>query len=80
MADNNFSKPGNPDSSKHNQTMQREQAKAEVSGGKSPEDVGRDKRREENSAIGGDARSQTGEPGRARSELDQDRTEPTGQR
>ena len=52
-----------------NETMQRERAKAEVSGERSGEG-----RNQEKSAIGGSsssqATSQTGEPGRARNEVD----------
>ena len=95
MADpnNNMNKPSNG-----NQTMQHEQAKASVSGeqrqpeqGKSGDDRTKgefDKSRQEKSAIGGgDTRSQTGEPGRARNELekgqpdtDKSRSETAGQR
>lgn len=68
-----------------NQTMQHEQAKSSVSGGQSGqrEQAGFDKDRNEKSAIGGgenrgeksgENRGQTGEPGRARSELDQDKS------
>lgn len=61
-----------------NQTMQHEKAKAEVSG-QSPDEKARlDKERQEKSAIGGGQQPQTGEPGRARNELDQDKS-PTGQ-
>lgn len=52
-----------------NQTLRHEQAKNEVSG------------RNEKSAIGGGDRSQTGEPGRARNELDEkNRNETAGSR
>lgn len=53
---------------RENQTMQHEQAKASVSPEKDRQDEKSklDKDRQEKSAIGG---SQTGEPGRARSEL-----------
>ena len=61
-----------------NETMQNEQAKASVAGDRKPEQANFDKNRpeqgREKSAIGGGEqqnRSQTGEPGRARSELDQ---------
>ena len=79
-------------SSNPNQTMRSEQAKAEVRGSGSDrqrEHGGMDKSRGEKSASGGgEHRSQTGEPGRARNELDQDksrdfdksRSEPAGQR
>lgn len=62
-----------PDQDKKlNQTMQHEQAKAEVSGNK--QDQSREK-----SAIGGaETGTQTGEPGRARNELDE-KTNPSGQ-
>ena len=85
-----------------NQTMQHEQAKATVAGNdRKTEQGGFDQNRSreqghsgEKSAIGGGKgqdqdRSQTGEPGRARSELDQDKSrsdfdkkpgETTGQR
>ena len=52
-----------------NQTMRHEQAKGQVSG-----------QRDEKSAIGGGQQSsQTGEPGRARNELDQERGQQGGQ-
>ena len=80
MADNNIkqNQGGNND---RNQTMQHEQAKASVSGkdnDRSP--TGEfDKNRQEKSAIGGgENRSQTGEPGRGRDELDDSRKETTG--
>lgn len=48
-----------------NQTMRHEQAEGQFSG-----------QRDEKSAIGGgESRSETGEPGRARNELDQDKTQ-----
>ena len=73
-----------------NQTMQHEQAKSSVGGDRRDDKSGFGKDRQEKSAIGGgDSGSQTGEPGRARSELDQDKnrgerdkkpSETTGQR
>ncbi len=93
MADPNMSNNSN-NSNNANQTMQREQAKAEVGGGsdRQREQGGMDKDREK-SAIGGQdksddmSKSDTGESGRARNELDQNRgeqdksrSEPTGQR
>lgn len=51
-----------------NQTMRHEQAKGEVSG-----------QRDEKGAIGGGNPSQTGEPGRARNELEEGRR-PTGKK
>ena len=90
MADNrNIDEQGNP-----NQTMQQERAKAEVSGQRQDErdklDQQRHQQRQEKSAIGGGQQptgqtgsqpaSQTGEPGRARNELDQNRSEPTGEK
>ena len=67
-------------SQNENQTLRHEQAKGEVSGGSE---------RGEKSAIGGgsDTSAKTGEPGRARNELDENKdqfdkskSEPTGQR
>ncbi|MBA3511294.1 hypothetical protein [Sphingomonas sp.] len=90
MADPNMNKNQN----QSNETMQGEQAKASVAGGRTPEqgksdedrrEQGRiDKEGREKSAIGGGEKgqgmgqssqgsSQTGEPGRSRSELDQGR-------
>ena len=59
----------------HNETLQQEKAKAEVSGQRQDErnrlDQQRHEQRREKSAIGnGDAGSRTGEPGSARNELD----------
>lgn len=72
MADPNMTQNS---SNTANQTMQREQAKAEVGGAGSSdrqrEQGGMDKSRDEKS---GETRSQTGEPGRARNELDQDKS------
>ena len=78
-----------PNMNKTNETMQREQAKSSVAGDRTPEQSKSDEdRREqsrldkegrEKSAIGGGEKgqagqgSQTGEPGRSRSELDQNR-------
>ena len=74
MADNNMNQnktneqPRNQADS--NQTMRHEQAKGQVSGQRD---------RDEKSAIGGGSdRSQTGEPGRARNELEGGNN-PTGQ-
>jgi hypothetical protein len=71
-----------------NQTMQHEQAKASVSGQQRQPEQGQaggdrqreqselDRNRQEKSAIGGgQSSSQTGEPGRARDELGQNRSE-----
>ena len=77
------------DNKSQNQTMQHEQAKASISGERQGEQSGFDKNRQseqgmdrsspEKSAIGGGENfSQTGEPGRARNELDdQSRTSET---
>ena len=74
MADPNMSN----DSSK-NQTAQSDQGRSEIGGGdRQREQGGLDKSRSEGSAIGGGDRSQTGEPGRARNELDQNKGQ-TGQ-
>ena len=72
----------------NNQTMKHEQAKASVSGNQSNSEFkgqtgnreqGSQNDQREKSAIGGETRSETGEPGRARSELDQNQKqgEPT---
>jgi hypothetical protein len=67
-----------------NQTLRAEQAKAEVSRQDQPEKAQTDEQRGEKSAIGGgqqptgQSHSQTGEPGRARDELSQNRSEPVG--
>ncbi len=67
-----------------NQTLRAEQAKAEVGRREQPEKARTDEQRHEKSAIGGgqqptgESRSQTGEPGRARDELSQNRSEPAG--
>jgi len=71
---------GNTMSSNQNQTLRHEQAKASVGGERSDEQSGMSKGSpettgEEKSAIGGGEtrdRSKTGEPGRARNELDPD--------
>jgi hypothetical protein len=89
MADNrNIDEQRNP-----NQTMQQERAKAEVSKHQDERDKldqQRHEQRQEKSAIGGSQQptgqtgsqpaSQTGEPGRARNELDQNRSEPASER
>lgn len=70
MADPNMTNSN----SNPNQTMRSEQAKAEVSGGDRQRKQGTDKNANEKSAIGGGGeRSQTGEQGRARNELDQNK-------
>ena len=69
----------------NNQTMRHEQAKSSV-GGNSPQGSDRsretgqfDKKSDDKSAVGGgETRSQTGEPGRARDELDQKNKESVG--
>ena len=67
MANPNMSNDGSK-----NQTIQSEQAKAEVGGGSSGGDRQREQGMDKNrSPIGGGERSQTGEPGRARNELDE---------
>ncbi|QDP18847.1 hypothetical protein [Sphingomonas xanthus] len=61
--------------------MQHEKAKAEVSGqGRQDERDKLDQERGQKGAIGSEARSQTGEPGRARDELDQNKREPASER
>lgn len=80
MADNKTNNPGMQGGTS-NQTLNQERAKAEVQGGRNQSETGQSDRNKEKSAIGGDdSRSQTGEPGRARNELDQDqgRKEPAG--
>ena len=72
-----------PQSTQPNQTMQHEKAKAEVSGQHRQDEQSKtDKERQEKGAIGGQPSTQTGEPGRARNELDQNKkqNEPTSQR
>ena len=62
-----------------NQTLRAEQAKAEVGRKHEDEKAKPDMERQGKSAIGGgQSSSQTGEPGRARDELGQDRKEPAG--
>ena len=73
-----------------NQPMQHEQAKASISGadGSSQSGMRPDQQREKSAIGGGDTRgqgsdserSETGEPGRARNELDESRTETSNQR
>ena len=66
-----------------NQTMQREQAKSEVSGGsdRMREQGGMDKKSEEKGAIGGQSKSDEMSKDKNSSEFDKNRTsEPTGQR
>jgi hypothetical protein len=63
-----------------NQTMQREQAKAEVSGNRQDERDKLDQERHQKSGIGGgQPSSQTGQAGTTRNELDQNKKEPAGQ-
>jgi hypothetical protein len=63
-----------------NQTMQQEKAKAEVGGHRQDERDKLDQERHKTGGIGSaETRSKTGEPGRARSEIDQNKKEPTGQ-
>lgn len=84
MADNKFN--NSQDKQNSNETMQREQARMEVSGDRMSEQKGGSDRQEK-SAIGGgqtsgqskDDRSQTGEPGRAPSELGENRNQTSGQ-
>lgn len=81
MADNNIKQNQGNDRNQPNQTMQHEQAKGSVSGQGSQSEQGQfDKNRQEKGVIGGgqpqgqskgENKSQTGEPGRARSELDE---------
>ena len=66
-----------------NQTMQRENAKSEVSGGsdRMREQGGMDKKSEEKSAIGGQSKSDDMSKDKSGSEFDKNRSsEPTGQR
>lgn len=75
MTSNNQSNP--------NQTMQREQAKAEVSGGgdRQREQGGMDKDRQEKSAIGGPSKSDEMSKDKSQSAFDKSRSsEPTSQR
>lgn len=63
-----------------NQTMQQEKAKAEVGGQRQDERDKLDQERHQKSGIGGGQPSgQTGQPGRTRNELDQEKKEPAGQ-
>ena len=72
MADNNMK-----NSTDKNQTMQNEQAKAGIAGDRKTEQGGITEGREKSAIGGGENRSeptsQTGETGRARNELDQDK-------
>ncbi len=75
MTDNN--------SNHSNQTMQREQAKAEVSGGsdRQREQSGMDKDRQDKSAIGGQSKSDETAKDKNQSDFDKKRSgEPTSQR
>ena len=89
MADKNMNtnSPNTGQSNSSNQTMQHERAKAEVGGNRQQEQGGSTgnigerqqsgqfgKDQPERSAIGGgESRSETGEPGRARNELGEDK-------
>lgn len=72
MANDSMSKSNN------NETMQNEKANASVGGdnnaARRPNETGLNKDHGEKSAIGGGSTGETGEPGRARSELDQNQT------
>ena len=68
---------------KPNQTMQHENAKAQVSGQRQDEGDKLDRQRQEKSAIGGQQQqpsSRAGEPGMPRSEFDQTRNEAAGEK
>ena len=77
MADNNTNKPGSQSGMSNDQRQ--DQAKANVGGGKPSEQGSQFDRNKEKGAIGGsENRSQAGEPGRARDELEGSRKETTG--